>query len=102
MKKKLDYNDPKLYEPLDKEEAEIMGELERGEWISTPEKDFQRIKLEMQTAAKNTLKKTEKATIRLFSADTQGSKLLAAKEGIGYQTLISSILHKTVTGQIEL
>ena len=57
MKKKPEYNDPKLYQPLDEEEAEIMGELERGEWISTPEKDFQRIKLELQAAAKSILKK---------------------------------------------
>ncbi len=49
--------------------------------------------------ARNTLRKTERATIRLTKADLDGIKIMAAKEGVGYQTLISTIIHKTVTGQ---
>ena len=35
-------------------------------------------------------------------ADLDGLKLLSAKEGVGYQTLISSNLHKTVIGQFKI
>ena len=101
MKKKFDYNDPKLSEPLDEEEAEIMAELDRGEWVPTPEKEFSRIKQELELAARNTLKKTERATIRLTKMDMTGLKLMAAKAGIPYQTLLTSILHKAVTRQLE-
>jgi len=97
-----DYQNPKMTAPLDPEEAELMGELERGEWVALPPELFKQRKVELEKAARETLKKTERATIRLSKADLEGLKLIAAKEGVGYQTLISSILHKTVTGQVKL
>ncbi len=97
-----DYQDPKMFEPLDDDESKLMAERERGEWLTIPEELFKERKLELEQSAKQTLKKTERATIRLSKTDLDGLKLLAAKEGIGYQTLISSILHKTVMGQIKI
>lgn len=102
MKKKFAFDDPKLSEPLDAEEAEIMAELDREEWVSVSPEEFAKRKKEAQLAARNTLKKTERATIRLTKMDMEGLKLMAADEGMPYQTLISSILHKAVTGQIKL
>lgn len=96
-----DYKNPKIFEPLDDEEAELMAELERGEWHALPPELFQQKKEEHEKTARETLKKTERATIRLSKPDLEGLKILAAKEGVGYQTLISSILHKAVTGQFN-
>lgn len=97
-----DYKNPKMYEPIDDEEAELMKELENSEWASLPQSAFLQKKLDHEKTARQTLKKTERATIRLSKADLDGLKLLAAKEGVGYQTFISSILHKTVTGQLNV
>ncbi|OGG93319.1 MAG: hypothetical protein A2527_13360 [Candidatus Lambdaproteobacteria bacterium RIFOXYD2_FULL_50_16] len=90
-----------MFEPLDAEEAEIMASRERGEWVSMAPEELKRTKKKLQEMARNTLKKSERATIRLAKADLEGIKMMAAKEGIGYQTLISSLIHKYVTGQIE-
>ncbi|MDT8448322.1 MAG: antitoxin [bacterium] len=100
MSKQRDYNDPKMFEPLDEEEAEIMASRERGEWVSASPEEFERRKAQHELYARNTLKKSERVTIRLTKADLAGIKIMAAKEGIGYQTLISSLIHKYVTGQI--
>ena len=100
MTKKRDYNDPKIFQPLDEEEAEIMASRERGEWVSLSAEEFAQRKGQHERSAKNTLKKSERATIRLTKADLDGIKIMAAREGIGYQTLISSLIHKYVTGQI--
>lgn len=48
-------------------------------------------------AAANYLRKNAKINIRLTSFDVEGLKRIAVKEGLPYQTLISSILHKYVT-----
>lgn len=48
-------------------------------------------------AAANYLRKEAKINIRLTRHDVDGLKRIAVKEGLPYQTLISSILHKYVT-----
>ncbi len=65
-------------------------------------KESTRIKKEFETAAKNTLKKTAGTNIRISEADLEGLKLIAAQKGIGYQTLISGILHQVASGQLKV
>jgi len=60
------------------------------------------MRLRLREAATNSLKKTERTNIRLRRSDMKALKQLAAREGLGYQTLISSILHKVAMGQINL
>ena len=48
-------------------------------------------------AAANHLSKNAKINIRLTHFDVEGLKRIAVKEGLPYQTLIASILHKYVT-----
>lgn len=81
----------KYYE-LDKEEQKILDEVERGEWI--PVKDQAKARREAIAAAKNTLKKTKNINIRLSERDLYKLKARAIKEGLPYQTLVSSILHR--------
>ncbi|MDT8448338.1 MAG: antitoxin [bacterium] len=100
MSKKRDYNDPKMFEPMDAEEAELMAEADS--YVSLDESESERIKEALQIAAKNSLKKTERTNIRISEADLEALKLLAAQEGVGYQTLISGILHKVASGQLEV
>src|SRR3989338_9083224 len=82
---------------LDKEEREILTSVERGEWraVKLTAKEKERyIK-----AARNTLRKDRRINIRLAQSDLEGLKLAAVREGVPYQTLISSFLHKYVTRQ---
>jgi len=46
------------------------------------------------------IKKTRNINIRISEFDLDRLKNISAKEGLPYQTLISSILHKFVTGQL--
>lgn len=81
----------KYYE-LDDEEKQLLEEIEKGEWVSV--KDFAKRKKELQQIARNTLNKTRNINIRLSERDLARLKRKAAEEGIPYQTLASSILHK--------
>ena len=87
-----------LEEPLDEEERQLLRELKAGEWVSDP--DFATKKPHFEKAARKTLAKSEHISIRLTKADLDALKHRAAREGLPYQTLISSILHKYVTGQL--
>lgn len=84
----------KIYE-LDQEEKEILEAYERGEFI--PVKNQAAMKRKMQKAAAYTLKKTKNINLRLTEQDFHRIKVKAIEEGIPYQTLAASILHKYVT-----
>lgn len=81
----------KYYE-LDPEEEEILKAFEEGKLVRS--KDFAKQKKELEEAARNTLNKTRNINIRLSERDLARLKRKAAEEGIPYQTLASSILHK--------
>jgi len=80
---------------LDKEEQEILEAYERGEYV--PVEDFELAKREAEIAARNTMNKTRNINIRLTERDLYKLKSKAVEEGIPYQTLAASILHKTVS-----
>jgi predicted DNA binding CopG/RHH family protein len=82
---------------LDREEQEILATFEAGEWQSVGEPE--RL-LELQSYAKAAIAKDRRITLRLSSADLAGIQIKAIEEGIPYQTLISSIIHKYVTGRL--
>ena len=50
--------------------------------------------------AKNTLQKDKRINIRMSSKDLDQVQVIAAREGIPYQTLVSSIIHKYVSGYL--
>ena len=86
--------------PLDEEEKELSELLEETpieEWVSDP--DLENTKKKLSKSAKKTLRKDAKINIRLSSADLKAIKLKAAEDGLGYQTLISSVLHKYAVGE---
>jgi predicted DNA binding CopG/RHH family protein len=81
---------------LNPEEQELSDSFDKNEWKST-----KNLKNEISTAkkvAKNTLRKDARINIRLSSSDILRIKQKAAFEGIPYQTLIASILHKYAAG----
>ena len=80
------------YFELDQEEQVLLAEIERGEW--KPVKNFAKRKKELMQIARNTLNKTRNINIRLTERDLHKLKAKAMHEGIPYQTLVSSILHR--------
>ena len=77
---------------LDKEEQDIVASFERGEWRSVP--NLEQEKKKYQEIAAATFRKDRRVNIRISSKDLIGLQKRALEEGIPYQTLISSILHK--------
>jgi predicted DNA binding CopG/RHH family protein len=77
---------------LDREEQEILDAIESGKWEAVKPK-----KAELKhyaRIAKNTFKKDQRMNIRISKADLDRIKAKAAEEGIPYQTLVASIIHK--------
>ncbi|MFH0753914.1 MAG: antitoxin [Candidatus Omnitrophota bacterium] len=84
---------------LDKEEQDLLHSIERKEWARV--KGFENESKILQQAAVKTLKKDQRISIRLSKYDLDGLKLKAVDEGIPYQTIISSLIHKYITGRIN-
>ncbi len=81
----------------DKEEKELIESYNRGEWKPIKKKD-QKVYV---TAAKESITKNKRINIRLTSKDYHDIQVKAVEEGIPYQTLISSIIHKYNKGELK-
>ncbi|GAX60478.1 toxin-antitoxin system, antitoxin component, ribbon-helix-helix domain protein [Candidatus Scalindua japonica] len=83
---------------LDKEEKALLESVEKGEWVSIKNKNREISKyIEM---AKSSFKKDRRINLRMSSKDVIALQTKALEEGIPYQTLMSSVLHKFVTGRL--
>ena len=81
---------------LDSEELAILTSFERGEWVPKGE-NLDKYK----EAARQTFKKDHRINFRVSEKDFRSIQIRARKEGIAYQTLVSSVLHKYLTGQLR-
>ena len=88
----------KAFEPLDQEEKDLMESIEREEW--RPVKNIKLEKKKAIAAARNTLKKDKRINLRFTQKDYRQIQIKAIEEGIPYQTLISSIVHKYLNGSL--
>ena len=86
----------KAFEPIDDEEKELMESIEHNEW--RPVKNIKWEKEKAMMAARNTLRKDKRINLRLTQKDYHQIQIKAIEEGIPYQTLISSIIHKYLNG----
>jgi len=83
---------------LEEKEKEILESFERDEWEPVP--DLEKEVARHQMYARNTLKKDKRINIRISSKDLEELQLFAVEDGIPYQTLISSILHRFLSGRL--
>lgn len=83
---------------LSKEEQEIQDSFERGEWkpVKHPKRELAR----HQRYARDTLRKDRRVNIRISSKDLEAIQARAAEDGMPYQTLMASILHRYVSGTL--
>jgi predicted DNA binding CopG/RHH family protein len=83
---------------LDKEEKELLDSYERGEWKSV--KNLEEEIDKHRGCARQTLKKDNRVNIRISSMVLDELQTRAIEDGMPYQTLISSILHRFETGRL--
>jgi predicted DNA binding CopG/RHH family protein len=93
MEEKMDRKQKKII--LDEYEKEVLEAYEDGRL--KPSKS----QADYQTIAINTLKKNRKINIRISENDLTALQRRAAREGIPYQTLIGSVLHKYASGFLK-
>ena len=83
---------------LSKEEKEILEAVESGAWPLVP---LTKSELAYYAeVARNTLRKDQRMNIRISKMDLNRLKAKAAEEGMPYQTLVASVLHKYVSGTL--
>lgn len=86
-----------MKERNDAYEKELLDALNKGQLKRVPnaEKEMKRY----QKYASDYCRKTDRITIRISPEDKESLKERAREEGIPYQTLLSSIIHKYLTGR---
>jgi predicted DNA binding CopG/RHH family protein len=83
---------------LTKDEKSILKSYEDGEWKST--KDIVSDSKRMKLYAKSALRKDKRVNIRISENDLVQLQRKAVQDGLPYQTLISSVLHKFINGRL--
>ena len=82
---------------IDADELEVLTAFEQGQLKSVATKaELAKFK----AAARATAIKDRRVNIRLSSGDLNDIQVKALEEGVPYQTLIASVLHKYVTGRL--
>ena len=83
---------------MDQEERDILERFERDELRSVDNVEGE-IEAASQ-AARNTFNKTKRVNLRFTERDYKLAHLRASEEGIPYQTLLSSVIHKYLAGRL--
>jgi len=83
---------------LDREEKEILDDYEKDEFAEIPGTDSE-IKRHVEYA-KATFRKDKRINIRISQKDLESVQRKALEEGIPYQTLISSLIHRYISGRL--
>ena len=81
------------------EEKDLLDSIEKDEWRSS--KNKKTLMKELKETATNTMLKDQRMNIRIGKRDLDGIKVKALEEGIPYQTLVASIIHKYVSGKLK-
>ena len=81
---------------LTREEQEIENELVEGKYLDVTKNDFEDIAQSISAKKKNSV-----LNIRVNKSDIEGIKKIAKKIGIGYQSLISELIHRAAKESVE-
>ena len=87
-----------MTEKLSADERDILEGFERGEWqsVANLEEEVQAAR----EAARQTFNKTKRVNLRVTERDFNLAHARAREEGIPYQTLLSSVIHKYLSGRL--
>ncbi len=81
---------------LDAKERGLLGSVDRGEWRSV-----RGLKGERKRYGRYAVATFRRVNIRISGKDLEAIQKRALEEGLPYQTLISSLLHKYVSGRLR-
>jgi len=84
---------------LQADELEVLASYENEEWQSV--QNVREQTAQYQAYARATFRKDRRVNIRISERDLLALQRRALREGVPYQTLIASILHKYVTGALS-
>lgn len=82
---------------FDAEERELLADVEAGAWVAADASVQASLRANLGLAQR----KDARINVRLSSQDLTGLQLCAARAGIPYQTLLASLVHQYVTGQLR-
>lgn len=95
----IDWNEDAVsVELLSATDQTIEFSVDGGEWKRIP--DYKKETARYQDAARATMRKDKRVNIRMSERDFVHFQKTAMHEGLPYQTLISSILHKYINGRL--
>ncbi len=80
---------------LDEYEQDILDRYESGQMKQG------RVPSSLVATAGETMKKNKNINIRISENDLESIRLLAVREGLPYQTLIGSLIHKYANGTLK-
>ena len=83
---------------MDAEEQDILDRFERGELRPSPHAADE-IAVARE-AARNTFNKSKRVNLRMTERDFNLAHSRAREEGVPYQTLLSSVIHKYLSGRL--
>ena len=83
---------------LDQDEEEILDAFEAGEFESVLTEERKNL---LAQAAENAFKKDKRINIRISSRDLAALQRRALEEGLPYQSLVASVLHKYISGSLQ-
>ena len=83
---------------LTKEEQELLDSVEAGEFESVLTESRRK---ELESVASNTFRKDKRINIRISNRDLAAIQSRALQEGMPYQTFVSSIIHKYISGSLQ-
>ncbi|MBE3065150.1 MAG: antitoxin [Acidobacteria bacterium] len=84
---------------VDEEERDLIQSIEKDEWTEVP--DVERFKAQARRYAEATIRKNRRMNIRISERDLRNLKKRALEDGIPYQTMVSMILHKYLSGRFS-
>ncbi len=87
-----------MNDELSAEERDVLDRFERDELRTAP--DAEREIEAARQAARNTFNKTKRVNLRVTERDFNLAHTRAREEGIPYQTLLSSVIHKYLSGRL--
>jgi predicted DNA binding CopG/RHH family protein len=98
MKTKIDLKNYEVIDKLDKDEQMIWDSMQSGNYISVATDE---LKIHYSDIFTNNNKRNQPSTIRLTSSDKLLAKSRAREEGMPYQVLLASIIHKWLHGKLK-
>ncbi len=87
---------------LDKEESQLLDEIESNEWVDSPLTENEINKYKESAKYTKSLREKKQTTIRFSVSDLATVKAKAKDLGIGYQNLIQALVHNYATGKLKL